>query len=232
MYGFGIGFSPSNRLFGGGGAINPLWDGLQAYYTSDNTPDDALGTYNGTLVNGATYGTGIINQGFSFDDVDDYIDISPTLGASFSSPTSAHTYNAWIYPTNITDANNFIVENGSTTNGTAMTLRGSKLGFFYKGGLNVATSTATVVINTWNMVTCVYDGISSVSFYLNGSFVQSMTASWTETAGTTKTVIGSYYGANHFFGGGIDEVGAWNRELTPTELTELYNSGLGKQYIP
>lgn len=215
------------------GSASTLWNGLLAYYTADSTPNDATGNgYDGTLVNGATYGTGIINNGFSFDNVNDYIDISPTLGASFSSPSSAHTYNAWIYPTNITDANNFIVENGSTTSGTAMTLRGSKLGFFYNGGSNVATSTATVVINTWNMVTCVYDGISSVSFYLNGSFVQSMTASWTETPGTTKTVIGSYYGANHFFGGGIDEVGAWNSDITDLEITELYNSGLGKQYIP
>jgi hypothetical protein len=37
---------------------NPLWDGLLAYYTADNTPNDALGNYDGTLVNGATYGTG------------------------------------------------------------------------------------------------------------------------------------------------------------------------------
>ena len=29
---------------------NPLWDGLQAYYTADNTPNDALGNFNGTLI--------------------------------------------------------------------------------------------------------------------------------------------------------------------------------------
>ena len=63
---------------------NPLWDGLQAYYTADNTPNDALGTYNGTLVNGATYGTGIISNGFSLDGVNDYISISPVIGASLS----------------------------------------------------------------------------------------------------------------------------------------------------
>ena len=59
---------------------NPLWDGLQAYYTADNTSNDALGNYNGTLVNGTTYGTGIINNGFSFDGVNDYVD----LGNNFS----------------------------------------------------------------------------------------------------------------------------------------------------
>ena len=78
MYGYGFRNISRSILAGGGGASNPLWNGLQAYYTADNTPNDALGTYNGVLTNGATYGTGIINQGFSLDGVNDYVSVSPT----------------------------------------------------------------------------------------------------------------------------------------------------------
>ena len=67
---FGYGFRNVNRsILAGGGGSNPLWNGLQAYYTADNTPNDALGNYNGTLTNDATYDTGIINQGFSLNGV-------------------------------------------------------------------------------------------------------------------------------------------------------------------
>ena len=229
MYGFGIGFSPNNRLFSGGGGGNPLWNGLQAYYTADNTPNDALGTYNGTLVNGATYGTGIINQGFSLDGVNDYVDISTSFGQSFSAPTSAHTYSAWVYPTSVSGFN-FIINNGTSTIGTSMLLNGNKISFFFNGGVNQTFSNVTVPINTWTLVTVVYNGSGNVSFYKNGVFDVSKVASWTESAGTSLTNIGSYVKANHFFDGIIDEIGAWNRALDSTELTELYNSGVGKQY--
>lgn len=209
---------------------NPLWNNLLAYYTGDDTPNDAKGIYNGTLVNGATYSTGKINNGFNFDGVNDYVSISPTFGSSFSSPTSAHTYSAWIYPTSVTGYN-WIIQNGLNNSGTSMILNGDKLCFFIQGGNNQTTSSATLPINTWSMVTVVYNGAGSVSFYKNGVLINSSGASWTETVAGTNTYIGSYVGAAHFFDGKIDEVGAWSRALTAAEVSELYNAGAGKQYI-
>ena len=210
---------------------NPLWDGLLAYYTADNTPNDALGTYNGTLTNGATYGTGIINNGFSFDGVNDYISISPTFGSTFSNNASPHSYAAWIYPTNITDTYNFIIQNGSGAKGTSMLISTSKLSFFFGGGSNVTSTAGGVInVNQWNHVVCAYDGAGVVKFYVDGSLITTGAASWTDAAGATNTYIGSYAGATHYFNGIIDEVGVWNRELIASEVTELYNSGAGKQY--
>src|SRR5262249_31508245 len=34
----------------------------------------------------------------------------------------------------------------------------------------------------------------------------------------------------HYFNGAIDEIGVWNRALTSTEITNLYNSGAGLAY--
>ena len=33
-----------------------------------------------------------------------------------------------------------------------------------------------------------------------------------------------------FFNGNIDETNIWSKELTATEITELYNAGTGKFY--
>ena len=228
MYGYG--FRPNNRLFSGGGGANPLWNGLVAYYTADNTPNDATGNgYNGTLTNGATYATGKINSGFSFDGVNDYVNIATSFGQSFSAPASAHSYSAWIYPTSVTGYN-FIINNGTGTIGTSMLLNGNRISFFFRGGTNQNSSNVTIPINTWTLVTVVYNGAGSVSFYKNGVFDVAKTSSWAETAGTATTNIGSYVKANHFFDGIIDEVGAWNRALTSDEVIELYNGGSALQF--
>jgi len=92
-----------------GNSSNPLWNGLLAYYTADNTPNDALGTYNGTLVNGATYGTGIINQGFSLDGVNDYINLGDNLDIGLDS----WTYNFWINMDTINRNNSILTKTDS-----------------------------------------------------------------------------------------------------------------------
>jgi hypothetical protein len=212
-------------------STNPLWNGLLAYYTADNTPNDALGNYNGTLVNGATYGTGIINQGFSLDGVNDYVSISPTLGSSFSAPASAHSYSAWVYKTGSGQA--FIFQNGNAGVGTCMIVSsGGSLGMTYKGVTTIFSSPSGgfVTLNTWYHCVMTYDGAGNVNLYKNGVNVGSTTISWTDGTGTSSTYLGTFLGISNYFKGGIDEVGVWTRELTPTEVTELYNSGAALQY--
>jgi len=211
---------------------NPLWNDLLAYYTADNTPNDALGTYNGTLTNGATYGTGIINQGFSFDGVNDYATISPTFGASLTAPTSAFTYSAWVYKTK--SGQGFIIQNGTVDMGASLYVQsGGYIGLYYNGALQQTGSTISagfVSLNTWHHLVAVYDGAGSVTFYKNATNAGTKSISWTDGTGTCNTYVGSYSGISNYFGGIIDEVGVWNRALSASEVTELYNSGAGLQY--
>jgi hypothetical protein len=228
MYGYG--FRPNNKMFGGGGGANTLWEGLLAYYTADNTPNDALGTYNGTLTNGATYAVGKINNGFSFDGVNDYVSISPTFGSSFSAPASAHSYSAWIYITGYM-GNNVIIQNGNSGMGTMFMIYAGYLAVSYRGGNVLIQTTTTLPYNTWNHVSVTYNGAGTFIFYLNGVAINTFTGrTWIDGTGTCTTQIGSYNRTLSFFNGKIDELSAWNRELTSTEVTELYNSGSGLQY--
>lgn len=211
--------------------INPIWNNLVAYYRADNSATDQTGNgYNGTLVNGATYGIGKINQGFSFDGVNDYVSISPTFGSTFSNNASPHTYSAWIYPTNVTDNYNWIIQNGSSTKGTSMIINLDRLGFFFDGGNAVVTTGSAITVNAWNHVVCAYNGAGAVKMYVNGNLMATVGASWTDAGGTTGTYIGAYVGAAYFFNGAIDEIGAWTRQLSASDVTTLYNGGAGLQY--
>ena len=215
-------------------APSTLWNNLLAYWTGDNTPNDSVGSAHGVLTNGATYGTGKINNGFSLDGVNDYVNISPSFGANYMANNKAHSYSSWIKPNNVVTSNAFIIQCGQSDNGTSMSLNNNKLRFFYDGGNGIATSTGsqTITANVWNHVAISYNGSGLVSFYINGVLDSTVSASWVNSVTTNITRIGSYTGGALFFNGGIDEVAIWSRAITATEVTELYNSGSGKQYVP
>ena len=235
-----------------------LWNGLLAYYTGDGTANDALGNYNGTLVNGATYGTGKIGQGFSFDGVNDYINMGDVLDIGLDS----WTYNTWIKRSDFSLAHKQILSKAILGPGIgryAFAVSYNKLFAFIDYGPTVSTQSAQILLygdtlinqNEWYMVTFVIDRNFGLNLYINGlqetftvkdgfgnqknnNFNDLTPYSEVTYNNTFPFRIGSYtslsYGAANLFGGTIDEVGVWNRVLNPTELTELYNAGAGKQY--
>ena len=220
---------------------NPLWNDLLAYYTADNTPNDALGTYNGTLTNGATYGTGIINQGFSFDGVNDYVDLGDVLD---NDGTQAQSVSFWVN-LNSTSTQAFVskIDQGTPFNGWSVGTVNNKINYIFANnittGVYVQVENSTVITTgTWYHVVATYDGsksASGVKVYIDGSIgtqnILKDTLSTNSTSSTgVKATISSRDGGFLFTNGIIDEVGIWNRELSASEVTELYNSGSGLQY--
>ena len=219
---------------------NPLWDGLLAYYTADNTPNDALGTYNGTLVNGATYGTGIINNGFSFDGVNDYVDLGNVLD---NDGTSAFSISAWVYINNGTGSKSILskIKASSPFNGFDLFVSNRALhGYIGANSLTDGvyryTFSTAITVSTWCHCVMTYDGsktAAGMKLYVNNvdsSSIQIDNFTGTSSNAFTTNIGARESGAGSFMNGLIDEVGVWNRELTSTEVTELYNSGAAKQY--
>ena len=221
---------------------NPLWDGLQAYYTADNTPNDALGNYNGTLTNGATYGTGIINQGFSFDGVNDYVNLGNNLDFDGSTP---FTFNAWVNKS-ASKFHSIISKQGSSPNYTGYIFRINQSG---AGKLELlinnvsstnwiyCSSTTAYTNGAYSMLTVTYDGsqdANGVTFYINGVdaglAITANNLTLSASNSNDCTLGAAPLGGNNYMNGLVDEVGIWDRELTASEVTELYNSGSAKQY--
>ena len=217
------------------------YTGLQAYYTADNTPNDALGTYNGTLTNGATYGTGIINQGFSFDGVDDYVDLGDVLD---NDGTQAQSVSFWV-KLNTLSTFAFVSKFNHLIpyNGWAVQLSGSKVNLIFSNSVTGASyaqteNTQVLTTNTWYHIVATYDGSKSASgikIYIDGSvgtqnILKDTLSTNSTSASGIKATISSRNAGSIWTNGIIDEVGIWNRELTASEVTDLYNSGAGLQY--
>lgn len=92
----------------------------------------------------------------------------------------------------------------------------------------VMNSTSSISANTWAHITVTYLGnqkTSGVTFFINGA------ASGDST--TKNTLSGTVNGQNctigkrntSYFNGHIDEVTFWNKELSASEVSDLYNSG-------
>ena len=191
--------------------------------------DDAVGTNDGTAINGA----GIvgpppaskIGNARSFDGVDDYIDAGNAAALNITGPI---TIAAWIKPSSL--ARRFVVaKDFNDVRGYAFGIEGTGAVYFEKGGGILLNSGTAMSVSTWNHIALTYDG-TIWKTWLNGTQVSSTNSTGIPSQTTTSLTIGrrNYTGAESYFPGTIDEVGIWNRALTTTEVTStLYNGGDG-----
>lgn len=227
---------------------NPLWNNLIAYYTGDNTSVDSKGTYNGTLINGATYGTGKINNGFSLDGVNDYVDIGDNLDIGLDS----WSYNFWFKADTFSTYNSFITKANSGNNYPRWWIiqDNGKLSFTFQTDFTNTSryyfnSSSSLTTGSFSMCTIIVNRLGAVRIFINSieetvvskdgngtAITNDLTSSSIVNHNTVfPFVIGSFDAGSFPFDGIIDEVCIWkNKLLTATEVTELYNSGIGKQY--
>ena len=98
-------------------------ESLIAYWPADGDAKDNIGGHNGNLINGTAFGTGKLGQAFSFDGVDDYIDLGNwftfqdfTVSMWVQTGTSQQTY-ADIMDNNHRSGVNWVVQqNGDQLN--------------------------------------------------------------------------------------------------------------------
>lgn len=215
-----------------------LIDNLISYWKLDESSGDALDaeSVNDGTVNGATQNvSGLINTAYSFDGTDDYVDFGDTAALK---PTGSFSISMWVKGTSFS-AGRFVSADsgGASYNGYAIRgSTGSKPQFQLStasgrvdattGGIGNAISD-----NVWTHLVLVYDG-DEMRGYQDGSLVTTETVvggSVTYTS-TTNVNLGSRQNGNNDYTGLIDEVGIWDKELTTTEITALYNSGAGLAY--
>lgn len=95
------------------------------------------------------------------------------------------------------------------------------------GRFVTANNYVSGILNTWNYVTCAYDG-STFAFYLNGSLVNSGSATGGPYGGgvgdyNTDVTIGTDALGNYFTGG-IDEVRVSNSARSADWIATEYNN--------
>ena len=213
-----------------------LQQGLVAYYPFNGNANDESGNGNNGTVNGATLTAdrfGNVNSAFDFSN--SYINVPnssslqintsltislwvkfdsfPTVSCIFSKgsdePSSADSWVAWFFPQG---------NNGS-------------------GGLNIFQQTSSqpacgagvdgISANSWHNIMFVFNG-DSASCFFNGIMVQNTSCNRNVFSNVFDLKFGRMGhpsgGWPYYMDGKLDEIGIWNRALSPSEIQQLYTS--------
>ena len=227
------------------------WDNV-AYYKLDETSGAVIdATANG--LNGTSYNTtrgvsGILNTAYYFNKSDsNYVNIT----ANVKLRPSNLTFNVWfktICNYDVGGAGEYLVNFHSSSTAYGY-FGGIRLGANSTGGnycsslyvifYNVTGSSIDVMgtsqnnnNNNWHMATVTFNG-TNLSLYKDGVLENSKVVPLTSINWSNQDLsIGRLVGQaeKYYFNGTMDEVGIWNRSLSASEVTELYNSGAGLVY--
>ena len=218
-----------------------LTTSLLAYYKLEDA-NDFYSTNNLTSAGNAAFVTGKVNNALELDGTNDYLDGGDIFDFSRTSPFS---FACWIEP-DVTDSSRIIVSkkdfDGDGEGYVWYCISGGKLRLILDGPLAVQrilvqTTNAVLSDNTYAHVVLTYSGSSTAAgfkMYVNGSSVALTVSTDTLiTADTTNAISFNVGSANDGaptadFDGEIDELGVWSKELTSTEVTDLYNAGAGQ----
>lgn len=211
-----------------------LTDNLQADYELDEASGDAIDSHNSNdLTDNNTVGatTGLISGARTFNGSNEYFS-----GSLLSGSKTNLSLEAWVYRASSGDV--ITVGWGGTNNNRFNILWFSDNRLYFQvenGAINYRYITSTDT--GWHHIVLTYDGSQGtasnrVKAYYDGS-LQSLTGGTSTPSSYTITgnfEIGRESANSRYTLGYHDVTRVWDRTLSGTEVTELYNSGAGLDY--
>lgn len=232
-------FDISNSPFtisNGGAPVN----GLLAWYPFNGNANDMSGNGNNGTVNGAILTTdrfGNSNSAYNFNGSTDFISINNTLG-NFG--TSDFSIVGWfnqlqyqpgldiIFAKRNTGAWGNLLTFNVVYENSAVRLCG-EVDESSPSNYSVVHSNTMVTTNIWYFG-CFVRESNTIKLYINGSFDNSTSTATIQNINNNATAsIGAFNNGtswNSFFNGKIDDIRIFNRALSPSEITQLYNENL------
>ena len=224
-----------------GSAAHPT--GPVAHWPADGNAEDREHGHDGTLENGATYGTGKIGQAFSLDGFNDIVVVPDHPDLSFGSGDD-FTIEAWINLTSPVATHDdeivakMLLSPSGFSNGYFFRVhRGTRqlrLQIVTNGGFDSESvfSNSVIELSNWTHVVAVRSGTSGL-LYVDGQLDNSGPVPDVSLANNAPLGIGGGYDTRfnppvqelHAFGGLIDEVKIYDRALSDCEIAEAAGTG-------
>lgn len=210
-----------------------LEDGLIASYHMNNDWFDSAGSNDGTPA-GATFDT--VNKKLgsaagNFDGIDDYADVGSALSSVIANDMSI---SLWFR--GVTDSTNRMVfgSRGGVGDlgvevGVLNTALGSKafIQVFGASDSGSRLGISNVRDNSFHHIVVVRDGINFY-IYVDDSREDGVLNTMTGSASTTSnTFIGKSEASAGMGKGQLDEINIWDRAISASEVSELWNGGAG-----
>jgi hypothetical protein len=209
-------------------------NGLLGWWPFDGNANDESGNGNNGTVNGATLTTdrfGNPNAAYDFDGNDDFIEIDNLESFDFS---SAIGLSFWLYVDQFPASGGRVIlskqlSSSTSAIGFAVTATASETLTFRLG--NGSPTTYTAVVNNsisaqvWHHVVCDFQNGTIRVFIDSNETGSTIQQNALVGQASIPMLIGAptWTASNAFnFLGNIDDIGIWNRALTPCEIQELY----------
>tara|TARA_B110000483_G_C18093853_1_gene503086 strand:- start:176 stop:1120 length:945 start_codon:yes stop_codon:yes gene_type:complete len=196
--------------------------GLVGYWPfNGNATDESGNGLNGTGSGSPTLTQdrfGVANKAYSFDGIDDYISVTRAYQSAFS-------LSIWFNPSTTTSPQYNPLVDAFDANWEVQlkNRRPDFVSFITSTNYQEFISTQTTTNNNWHHLVCAYSS-NTVTFYLNGNQTDQYTVNPLPNNNGYYHFGASLVGFDQFYNGRLDDIGIWNRALTSTEITALFNS--------
>jgi glucose/arabinose dehydrogenase/chitodextrinase len=203
---------------------------------SGSTSADSSGNSNtATLVGAITRVAGPTGHGnaLSFSGSGQYI--TAPNSTSLDIAGNALTLSAWVNPSTTSSGDQVLIgKHWNTTMtspyyqyGVELQNNGAKPVFQIgtASGVQAVAMSTSLTKGTWSYLTIVWNG-STVSFYVNGTLVNTANLSATMTARGNPLRIGADANTQQFYKGSLDDLRIYNRAQTPAEIQADMNTSL------
>lgn len=214
-------------------------DGLVAHYPFNGNANDESTNSNHGTVNGAMLTTdrfGNVNSAYSFDGVDDYMEISNAL---LSSTKTSYSLSAWVSVADFhpTESSTILSERygaGSYSYKYHFSVNDDTIPAIamFNGPNNSCSATRRLTASTWYHIVGAYDASTEeLIIYIDGIAEDSLINSAGWYSGSNPTQIGRMMGGSNnttglnFFNGKIDDIRIYNQLISPIDVEELFNEG-------
>jgi len=214
-------------------STDPLGDGsLKAKYQLNGNGDDLCGNYNATVENDGVVeeANGKWDSCMKFDATNGKI-YNKDFGDFFN---NAHSISFW-FKTTSTDHDQMLIETYrySDPDDGFIIRHGGSRGLdvrYYDGSSYLLDNDEIVNDGEWHHLVIMFDGVDTITAYLDKTQLNSATIEAPENAGELRIGYGSYSGGEKYWLDGlVDHVEIYDKNISKDEVDKLYEQ-IGKLY--